>query len=229
MDGTEMVALATASFVGTHLLLSHPLRAPMVQAMGEKAFLGVYSLVSAITLGWTIWAAWAAPALPPLWLPPLWVWHVGGALMLLASILLIGSLSGNPAMVDPGGQPRFPDAPRGVLAITRHPMMWSFMLWAIVHALVWPAPDNLILAAGMGGLALVGSLAQDRKKMHSIGAPWRAWQDRTSYMPFGAQLSGRLRWRAAVPGPVALIGGLLIWTVATWLHPIAAGPWLGMK
>ncbi|MBO9575985.1 MAG: MFS transporter [Sphingobium sp.] len=233
MNEVCWLALAMASFVGTHLLLSHPLRAPLVRAVGAQPFLGLYSLVSALTLGWTIYAAIQVPPLAPLWVAPAWLWHVVTLLMLLASILLVGSLIGNPAMVDPTGNPKFPENPRGVLAITRHPMMWAFMLWAIGHALVWSTPDSLIVTAGIGGLALIGSLAQDRKKVHAIGAPWRDWQAKTSYAPFGAQLSRRLPWRSVVPGPAPLIGGIAIWLGATWLHPLAggpvAGPWMWMN
>ena len=35
------------AFVGTHFLMSHPLRSPMVSALGERGFAGVYSLVVA--------------------------------------------------------------------------------------------------------------------------------------------------------------------------------------
>ena len=83
----------------------------------------------------------------------MWLWHVVTLVMLLASILLAGSLIGNPAMVDPTGNPKFPDRPRGILAITRHPMMWSFLLWAIGHGLIWSTPDNLIIAAGSFAIA----------------------------------------------------------------------------
>ena len=33
-------------FVGLHFLLSHPLRRPLVQRLGERAFQGVYSLIA---------------------------------------------------------------------------------------------------------------------------------------------------------------------------------------
>jgi uncharacterized membrane protein len=233
MSCTMLLAIAMASFVSTHLVLSHPLRAPLVKAVGEQGFLGIYSLVAALTLGATIYVASITPAQPPLWIAPHWLWTVVTLIMLLASILLAGSLIGNPAMVDPTGQPSFPEAPRGVLAITRHPMMWAFMLWAICHALIWSAPANLIVAGGIGLLALTGSLAQDVKKMGAVGEPWRQWRARTSYIPFGAQLSGRLSWRTALPGPVALLGGIAIWLGATWLHPLLggpiAGPWMWLR
>ena len=56
MSGIAILALASAAFVGTHFLMSHPLRASMVGALGEKGFAGVYTLVSLATFGWMIWA-----------------------------------------------------------------------------------------------------------------------------------------------------------------------------
>ena len=46
------VLIAAIAFVGSHFLLSHPLRAPIVARVGEKGFLGIYSLVAFATLGW---------------------------------------------------------------------------------------------------------------------------------------------------------------------------------
>ena len=45
MGGLGPVAAAAAAFVGTHFLLSHPLRKPIVDAVGSAAFLGIYSAV----------------------------------------------------------------------------------------------------------------------------------------------------------------------------------------
>ena len=50
-----MLLIAATAFVGTHFLMSHPLRAPLVSRLGEKGFLGLYSLVAAATLIWMIW------------------------------------------------------------------------------------------------------------------------------------------------------------------------------
>ena len=38
-------------FVGLHFLMSHALRAPLVRAVGEGPFRGIYSLVALITFG----------------------------------------------------------------------------------------------------------------------------------------------------------------------------------
>ena len=51
MEGLGPVAAAAAAFVGTHFLLEHPLRKPIVDTVGSAVFLGIYSAVAAATLG----------------------------------------------------------------------------------------------------------------------------------------------------------------------------------
>lgn len=225
MTGPEVsLAFATLAFVGSHILLSHPLRAPSVARLGERGFAGLYSLVALATFAWMILAWRAGSDADLLWIAPLWWWPIGSALMLLASIFLIGSLVRNPAFPRPGAPPREIPPPRGVFAITRHPMNWSFGLWALVHASVSGSPRNLIVAGGILVLALFGSIGQDRKKARLLGQTWRDWQARTSFVPFEALLTGKVRWRDAVPGPVALIGGLLVWALATSYHVPLVSP-----
>jgi uncharacterized membrane protein len=67
MEGLGSIAAAAIAFVGTHFLLSHPLRKPIVDAVGNAAFLGIYSVVAVATLAWMALAYRAAPAGAPLW------------------------------------------------------------------------------------------------------------------------------------------------------------------
>jgi len=218
MDPLTSLALATAAFVGTHLLLSHPLRAPLVARLGERGFSGLYSLVAAATLIWMVIAWRAADPDAPLWIAPSWAWWAASGVMLLACILLAGSLVRNPAFPHPGAAPTAIPPPRGVFAITRHPMNWSFMLWAATHIALIGTIRNLIVAAGILLLALAGSLGQDAKKARLLGAVWRDWQARTSFIPFAALLRGKVAARQAIPGAVALIGGLILWAAVTSFH-----------
>src|SRR5688572_29985922 len=143
------LALATFAFVGTHLLMSQPLRAALVARLGERGFAGLYSLVAFATLGWMI-LAWRSAGDPgPLWVAPLWWWPIASALMLAASLLLAGSLVRNPAFPDPRPNRGEISAPRGMFAITRHPMNWSFILWALVHISISGSARNLIVAGGI--------------------------------------------------------------------------------
>ncbi len=227
MQGADWVAVAAAGFVGTHFLLSHPLRRPIVAAVGEGAFLGVYSLVALLTLAALVWSFRAAPATAPLWPVGNTLWAVVSFVMLLASVLLMGSVIRNPAMPTGGAPGVVPDAARGVFAITRHPMMWAFALWGLCHVAVYPVAKNIVVASAVTILALLGAALQDRKKQQLQPDTWRSWEAKTSYWPFLA-LAGR-RARLHGFGVHALAGGLLVWLAATWAHiPLsgwAAGIW----
>jgi len=217
------VAAASTAFVGTHFLLSHPWRRGLVRAMGEPAFLGVYSVVAATTLLWIAWAYRATPAGAPAWNVGEGLWAVVTIVMLGASVLLAGSLVGNPALPDPTGRTRPPVEPQGVFAVTRHPMMWSFALWAVCHVLIYPVAKNMVVALAILVLALAGAAAQDRKKARLDPVGWPGWVTRTSYWPFASILTGRARLRS--PGLPALGGGVAVWLAATWAHiPLAGWP-----
>jgi uncharacterized membrane protein len=222
------LTIAVASFVLTHFMLSHPLRAPLVARLGEMGFLGLYSLVAFATLIWAVLAYRQAPAVQ-LWVAPLWAVHLGYALMIVASILFAGSLlAPNPAMALAGGVLSKGTDPRGVTGITRHPMMWAFGLWAAVHIAVSGRLETLILAGGIGVLALVGAKLQDGKKAYQLGPAWAAYAGKTSYWPFGAQLSGRARWSRAWPGFVPLIAGAVLYVLLVMAHPFITGKSTGV-
>jgi uncharacterized membrane protein len=221
MGALTQVIIATAAFVGTHLLMSHPLRAGLVARLGEKGFMVLYSLVSFATLGWMIWALRRVGPEPFVWTAPDWAWPVASAIMLVASILLAGSLIGNPALP---GMPGGAGEPRGALAVTRHPMMWSFALWSLAHALVWPQPSVLVLCAGIALLALVGSAGQDAKKARLQPDFWPAWRAKTGFVPFTGPAGLRAMW----PGWGVLIGGVALWLLASWLHPVLGAPSVGV-
>ncbi|QZD94039.1 NnrU family protein [Qipengyuania gelatinilytica] len=222
---TPLLALLAASiaFVGTHFALSHPLRAPIVSKLGENGFRGVYSLVALATFVWVVMSFRAVgPGGAPLWNGMGdGVWIAATIIMLVASVLLAGSFIRNPAMPAPGAEKLAAQDPHGVFNITRHPMMWSFALWAAVHILLSPTPRQFILAGAVGFLALVGAHMQDRKKEVLMGDAWAGWEAKTSYWPrFGALLKA---------GPAAWIGGIVIWLLATFGHihanGIPAGIW----
>lgn len=219
----QLIAAATA-FVGTHFALSHPLRGAVTRLVGDKGFQAVYSLVALATFGWMIVAFRAVPLAPPLiealtMSPAAWVFAT--LLMLFASVLLVGSFMGNPALPAPGAAELAAKGPHGVFHTTRHPMMWSMALWSVSHFLASPTPRVLVLTLAVGFLALVGSHLQDRKKAVQMGAAWAGWEAQTSYWP----RLGSLGKAGAVPW----LGGIALWVGASWAHiPLAgipAGVW----
>jgi uncharacterized membrane protein len=226
MSPLAQLGLAMASFVGTHFLLSHPLRATLVARFGATGFLGIYSLVAAATLGWTYWVFRTLPVESSLWLGPTWLFDwVAPAIMLVAAILLAGSFANNPAFPNPDAEFQPVRPATGVFAITRHPMNWAFILWALVHIALSGSPANLIVASGILVLTFFGSMAQDRKKESLLGDAWKGWEARTSFIPFGAVANGRVPMSATWPGLVAIVGGSVIWIGASYLHTMTVGFW----
>ena len=229
MQPMSLLITTCALFVGSHLLLSHPMRAGLAGRLGERGFMIVYSIVAIATFVMIVQAWRAMPPEPPLWAvdDPLWI--LASLLVLVASILFMGSLIGNPAMPAPNAAAAAQAAPRGVFAITRHPMMWGFTLWALAHALVMPTPGQIVLSAIIAFLALVGSAGQDAKKARLMGDSWRHWAARTSFVPFARQVGAATPWRDAIPRGHALFGGLVLWLAATWAHGalgyMVAGIW----
>ena len=212
MSGLQMLIIASAAFVGTHFLMSHPLRSGMVAALGEKGFAGVYTIVSLLTFGWMIWVypAASAEAPQPLWDAGRWGWIIATLLMWLGSVLFMGSLRRNPALPRPGKAIERIDDPNGVYAITRHPMMWGFALWAVVHAIVNPTLASLVLSATIAFLALVGAALQDEKKAKLMGEVWREWRSKTGFFPYSRGLKSA--------DGFALGAGTVLWLLATWAH-----------
>ena len=127
------------------------------------------------------------------------------------------------AACNPGSPTPVPVEARGVFAVTRHPMMWAFALWGICHIAVYPVAANIIVAAAIIILALVGTALQDRKKEAPQPNTWPDWEKKTSYWPFGAIVSGKARFGGF--GMHALAGGVVLWLAATWAHiPLAGWP-----
>jgi uncharacterized membrane protein len=223
-----ILIIALIAFVGTHFLMSHTVRAAMVGALGTVMFQIVYSLVSLATFMWVVFAFRSSPRGDDLWLVGEALWVISTVLMLIASIMFAGSIGSNPALARPDAA-KLANAPaRGILAITRHPMMWSFAIWAVAHALVAPYAASLLLTSGIAILAIGGSLGQDAKKAALMGDAWRDWRARTSFVPLAGQLSGKASWGRTWPGTTIILVGVVIWLVASRLHPLQGAPIVGI-
>lgn len=221
MDGAIITLIAAnVAFVGSHFIMSHPLRAPMVKAVGAGGFQIAYTVVSFATLAWVYFAFVAAP---PADLPGSGEagWIAATIITLPAMILLAGSLIGNPALPTPQAEAQARAAPRGVFLVTRHPMMWGIGLWAISHLVLFWSVRTMITAAAIGTLALVGARLQDAKKEALMGAAWAEWESKTSYWPRWGKLLG--------VGAVPLVVGTALWVGFSWVHlwraGIPAGVW----
>ncbi|MEO1044705.1 MAG: NnrU family protein [Pseudomonadota bacterium] len=210
MDYSILLIAGSVGFVVTHLGFSHLLRGTLLRLLGTVGYQIVYSLVSFATLGLAIHAYRELPSTASLWSVPGWMPAVSAFLMFFASVLFIGSVWKNPAMPAPQAGEFAERKPDGVFKITRHPMMWSFAIWALAHILARPTGANLWLMGSILVLAVVGAAGQDRRKVEEMGLSWQHWQNKTSFLPFGKGL--------VTPGSGIIIAGIAVWLIASWAH-----------
>ena len=215
MDPTLSLILATAVFLGIHVLPSTPLRRLVAGAIGESAWLGAFSLASLAGLAWMAVAYKAAPfhgLWPGLRLLPVFV--VPFAFVLLAC----GLLSRNPALLGQAGALKSEEPARGIVRVTRHPIMWAIILWAAAHVLAVGSLQAVVFFGGLLLLAAAGTALQDARKAALLGEDWARFAARTSNLPFAAVLQGRNRvvWREI--GAWRPAAGLAAFAVVLWLH-----------
>ena len=223
-----MLAVAVAVFVVSHIALSvAPLRGPAVARIGEWPFRIVYSTVALGLFGWIVVAFAAAPRLD-LWTPPSALRLLAAAVVLVAFILVVGGLTApNPTAV---GQERAMAAPpTGILAVTRHPMMWGIVLWGIAHLLANGDARGIIVFLGMIALAAAGMAHLETRKKAAMGATWEAFAARTSVWPFAAIAAGRARLNVAEIGWGRIGLALAAYAGLLYAHRILFGvapiPW----
>jgi len=209
---TSLVA-ATAAFLLTHFVTSTPLRPKLVASLGEWPYRGVYSLVAFVTLAWMIWAYAGAPR-ELLWtgfreLPRL--------VMPLAFILIACGYFRNPTMVGADKLLKSADPARGIIRITRHPIMWGIMLWAASHMLARGDLKSLIFFGSLLGLAAIGTLLMDSRKKSN--PDWARFAAVSSNLPFAAIAQGRnrIRWREI--GWLRPAAGLAAFFLVLLVHP----------
>lgn len=229
MGGLLELGAAAALFVGSHFLLSSgPVRPRLVAALGQRPYFALYSALALLLFVWLIRSYGRAPFLP-LWPAPDAAAWLPILVMPLALLLLVGGYTQpNPTAVVPG---RAYDERRpapGILAVTRHPVMWAIGLWALSHLPVNGDAASVILFGALAVLALAGTVAIDRKKRRAQGEQdrgrdWNRFAAVTSNLPFVALLAGRTRLRLAEIGwwRLALAAGLYAALLA--LHPILVG------
>lgn len=218
MDPIAHLALATLVFLATHFVASTPLRGPLVEAIGDKAYLGAYSLVSFVTIGWMGWAYVHAPFQPVWQVPGVKLWPL--VVMPFALILVVsGVMTKNPSAVGQAAALKAADPARGMLRVTRHPVMWGIALWAAVHLVARGDLASLVFFGGFLVLALAGTALIDARKADTLGEEWAKFAAVTSNVPFSAIVEGRNHFAAGEIGAKRVLVGLAVYGLIIAIHP----------
>jgi uncharacterized membrane protein len=127
-----LLILGLLLFLGAHStrIFAENWRQATLERLGEKAYKGVYTLVSLVGFGLMMYGfdqvRWDSPVL---WSPPIWAKHGAAVLMLLSLVLLACA-----------------HAPRNaVKAKLHHPMVLSVKVWALAHLLANPRLADVVL------------------------------------------------------------------------------------
>ncbi len=214
MDPMTQLALATLIFLVTHFVTSTPLRGKLAGRFGEGPYLGLYSLVAIVALVWMVIAYNNAP-LEPLWGATRWLPVV---VMPFALVLLVTGYFRNPAAVMQGGLLKNPDPARGIIRVTRHPVMWAIMLWAGAHLLARGDVKSVLFFGGLFVVAGGGTILQDLRKARTLGEDWARFTAVSSNVPFLATLQGRNTLRLGEIGWVKPLAGIAAYVILLYAH-----------
>ena len=222
MSAAYWIAFWWAMFAGTHMVLSSlAVRTRLIARLGEKAFLGLYSLIAFATFiplvsvylnnrhrGGLLWNIDSVPGVRLL-------------AMLLAvlgiALIVVGVIRPSPALA--GVNKAW--GSRGLTRITRHPLFMGIALWALSHLLLYGFATDVLFFGGLLVFSLIGAAHQDARKRITDPERLGPFFAQTSFWPFAAILGGRNRiawgelpWIALAIGAAVAIG---IYALHPWM------------
>jgi uncharacterized membrane protein len=190
------------------------LRDGLVSKLGEGPYMGLFSLASAGGLAALAWTYSQAPR-TTWWVAPGPMLHLTPALMAVSVwFVVLGLTTPSPTLTLMDGLLEREDAARGILRITRHPMLAGFALWSIWHLVINGDGASVVLFSSLAVVSVAGPPSIDRKRRRKHGPRWDVFAARTSIVPFAAIATGRNR----------LVGS----EIPAWQWLVAAGTYVAL-
>ncbi len=219
MEEYFLLLVAALIFTFTHLgVSSTSIRAMLIEVLGENGYLALYSVIALITLGGMIYSYGVIGHQNYLWSNSLVTSTLAKLVMPVALIFLVlGLTAKNPTSVKM--ESAVDNEPRGILRITRHPVQWGILLWAVSHLIANGDVASLIFFGTFALVSSYGTHSIDRKRGLSLDqSKWSQFTAVTSNIPFAAILSGRNK---LVPGELGwgkLSIALLLFVGLVYFH-----------
>jgi len=133
--GLAIMIIGLAAFLGAHTLVAlRPQRAAVIARVGERAYRGLFALVSLIgiiLIGYGF-ARYRAAGYIDIWTPPRWTRHATAALVWPSIIAIVAAY-----------------VPSEIKRVLKHPMLAGVKLWAVAH---------LLSNGDLGSIILFGSI-----------------------------------------------------------------------
>ncbi len=218
--------IALGVFLGSHLISSIPTcRSFFITLLGEKIYLILYSVLSIGTLWWLFHTAINASFDWILWPKAIWAYWVPNIVMPVVFILFImGINTPNPLSILCKKSPFDPDKPRGIVAITRHPILWSMFLWSLSHVFPNGSVSLVIVFSFFAVFSLLGMKLVDLRLQRTLGEDdWEKLSHNTSIIPFAAYKRRSIRNPWTQDDLYSVIVGLGVYYGALHLHQYILG------
>ncbi len=153
-----ILLLGLALFILVHVFTSRrEARAVMVGKLGDGAYRGLYSLLSALGIVLIVYGfgTYRAGGMIPVWDPPRFFTHIAMTLLLLAMISLVAAF-----------------APTGLIkSKLKHPMLVGVKAWALAHLLVNGDLGSILLFSSLLFYAVFARISLKRRPEAVVPAP----------------------------------------------------------
>lgn len=204
--------LASLSFLAIHAVISGTaVRAMLIGKIGQGAYMGLFSTLSAGALFWVVLAYGAAPRVE-LWADVAGLKMLAVPLMAVAVVLAVLAFS-TPNPTAAGGEKalRAEQAAVGIIKITRHPFLVAVTIWSSAHILANGDLASVVMFGGFLALSLIGPPQIDAKRAAKHPDTWPGFLARTSWLPFAAILQGRNKVTLSEIGWGRMAGGVALY------------------
>ncbi len=223
---TEL-AISITLFTALHGVSSTRLRPWFIARFGRKAFMLLLSAVTTILFVW-MWFAYrrATHEIETIfWASDINIRVFSAGIMYIAILLLVWMVTNSPRVLISGEHLlRDENDMRGVLRITRHPMMWPLAMWALVHMLNNADMAGFVYFGYFAALAIGGTLMIDARRKRHMGRPgWERIASASSNIPFMAIIQGKTRLDLRELGWWRPLVALIIWATILHFHELLTG------
>ncbi len=188
---TEFI-LSISIFFLLHLIPPIPaLRQRLINVLGRRTYLTLYSIASIAALAWVISASFRASQIV-IWTAAPWQAVVTLVFMPVSLWFLITGIAANNPLSISLRRREVEESLAPTIVITRHPVLWGFAIWAGSH--IPPNGDlvSLILFGMLTALSVMGFKLLDFRARRRLGSEqWMEISRCTSIIPFVAVLSNR--------------------------------------
>ena len=208
-------------FAATHMIGSSvPVRTGLIKHLGRLGFRLLYSVIAIATFVPLCRAFAAAKGTGGLLFTPDPALHaVTYVLVVLAFIVLLQALATpTPMSLQSDFSGAVVDEARGIHRVTRHPMNWAFILFAVGHLVVNPYGADLLFWGGFILYGVASAIHQDRRLLTEGRSGFGPFYLQTSLVPFWAMIRGRQRLGLGEYNGGAVVVALVAAAALRWFH-----------